>query len=316
MVQGPLSTAPAAVVAAVFRALNIEAHSISGKISEDSFNPMVNVQFDATDDLMLYASYAKGTKAGGFDIRSNSLPTSTTVAKPGAFEFEDESADNFEAGLKYKGRNVAFNLSVYRTDYKDLQVNIFDGTLNFNVRNAAEARTQGVEADFRAAIADGLTVSGAVAYLDFKFTNFTDGQCFYLQVPGANGFCDYSGKRNALSPKWSGNLNVDYTTPVTSDMKVAFNVNADFSSSYIAAANLDPRTHQDGYVKLGARLALAQVDDRWEVALIGRNLTNQRILQTASSMPLATTITRNAGNAYNGIVDRPRTIAVQLTGRF
>ena len=316
IVQGPLSTAPAPVVAAVFRALNIEAHSISGKISEDSFNPMVNVQYDATDDLMLYASYAKGTKAGGFDIRSNSLPTSTTVAKPGAFEFEDESADNFEAGLKYKGRNVAFNLSVYRTDYKDLQVNIFDGTLNFNVRNAAEARTQGVEADFRAALAPGLTVSGAVAYLDFKFSNFTDGQCYYLQTPGANGFCDYSGKRNALSPKWSGNLNLDYTTPVTSGMKVAFNVNADFSSSYIAAANLDPRTHQDGYVKLGARLALAQVDDRWEVALIGRNLTNQRILQTGSSMPLATTITGNAGNAYNGIVDRPRTIAVQLTGRF
>ena len=316
IVQGPLSTAPAPVVAAVFRALNIEAHSISGKISEDSFNPMVNIQYDATDDLMLYASYAKGTKAGGFDIRSNSLPTSTTVAKPGAFEFEDESADNFEAGLKYKGRNVAFNLSVYRTDYKDLQVNIFDGTLNVNVRNAAEARTQGVEADFRAALAPGLTVSGAVAYLDFKFSNFTDGQCYYLQTPGANGFCDYSGKRNALSPKWSGNLNVDYTTPATSDMKVAFNVNADFSSSYIAAANLDPRTHQDGYVKLGARLALAEVDDRWEVALIGRNLTNQRILQTGSSMPLATTITGNAGNAYNGIVDRPRTIAVQLTGRF
>jgi outer membrane receptor protein involved in Fe transport len=316
IVQGPLSTAPAPVVAAVFRALNIEAHSISGKISEDSFNPMVNVQYDATDELMLYASYARGTKAGGFDIRSNSLPTSTTVARPGAFIFEDESADNFEAGLKYKGRSVAFNVSLYRTDYKDLQVNIFDGTLNFNVRNAAEARTQGVEADFRAALAPGLTVSGAVAYLDFKFTNFTDGQCFYLQTPGPNGFCDYSGKRNALSPKWSGNLNLDYTTPVTSDIKVALNVNADFSSSYIAAVNLDPRTHQDGYVKLGARLALAEVDDRWEVALIGRNLTNQRILQTASSMPLATTITRGAGNAYNGIVDRPRTIAVQLTGRF
>ena len=316
IVQGPLSTAPAAVVAAVFRALNIEAHSIAGKLSEDSFNPMVNVQFDATDDLMLYASYARGTKAGGFDIRSNSLPTSTTVAKPGAFEFQDESADNFEAGLKYKGRDVAFNLSFYRTKYKDLQVNIFDGTLNFNVRNAAAARTQGIEADFRAALAEGLTISGAIAYLDFKFTNFTDGQCYYLQTPGPSGFCDYSGKRNALSPKWSGNLNVDYWTPVGSDLKLSFNVNADFSSSYIAAANLDPRTYQGSYAKLGARIALGQIDNRWEVALIGRNLTDQRILQTGSAMPLATTITGGAGNAYNGIVDRPRTIAVQVTGRF
>jgi len=316
IVQGPLSTAPAAVVAAVFRALNIEAHSIAGKLSEDSFNPMVNVQFDATDDLMLYASYARGTKAGGFDIRSNSLPTSTTVAKPGAFEFQDESADNFEAGLKYKGRDVAFNLSFYRTKYKDLQVNIFDGTLNFNVRNAAAARTQGIEADFRAALAEGLTISGAIAYLDFKFTNFTDGQCYYLQTPGPGGFCDYSGKRNALTPKWSGNLNVDYWTPVGSDLKLSFNVNADFSSSYIAAANLDPRTYQGSYAKLGARIALGQIDNRWEVALIGRNLTDQRILQTGSAMPLATTITGGAGNAYNGIVDRPRTIAVQVTGRF
>ena len=316
IVQGPLSTAPAAVVAAVFRALNIEAHSIAGKLSEDSFNPMGNVQFDATDDLMLYASYARGTKAGGFDIRSNSLPTSTTVAKPGAFEFQDESADNFEAGLKYKGRDVAFNLSFYRTKYKDLQVNIFDGTLNFNVRNAAAARTQGIEADFRAALAEGLTISGAIAYLDFKFTNFTDGQCYYLQTPGPGGFCDYSGKRNALSPKWSGNLNVDYWTPVGSDLKLSFNVNADFSSSYIAAANLDPRTYQGSYAKLGARVALGQIDNRWEVALIGRNLTDQRILQTGSAMPLATTITGGAGNAYNGIVDRPRTIAVQVTGRF
>ncbi|MBN8805080.1 MAG: TonB-dependent receptor [Sphingopyxis terrae] len=316
IVQGPLSTAPAAVVAAVFRALNIEAHSIAGKLSEDSFNPMVNVQFDATDDLMLYASYARGTKAGGFDIRSNSLPTSTTVAKPGAFEFQDESADNFEAGLKYKGRDVAFNLSFYRTKYKDLQVNIFDGTLNFNVRNAAAARTQGIEADFRAALAEGLTISGAIAYLDFKFTNFTDGQCYYLQTPGPGGFCDYSGKRNALTPKWSGNLNVDYWTPVGSDLKLSFNVNADFSSSYIAAANLDPRTYQGSYAKLGARVALGQIDNRWEVALIGRNLTDQRILQTGSAMPLATTITGGAGNAYNGIVDRPRTIAVQVTGRF
>lgn len=316
IVQGPLSTAPAPVVAAVFRALNIEAHSIAGKLSEDSFNPMVNLQYDATDDLMLYASYARGTKAGGFDIRSNSLPNSTTVAKPGEFMFEDESADNFEAGLKYKSRNVAFNLSFYRTKYKDLQVNIFDGTLNFNVRNAAAARTQGVEADFRAALAPGLTLSGAVAYLDFEFTNFTDGQCYYLQTPGPGGFCDYTGKRNGLTPEWSGNLNLDYSTPVSEGLKLSFNVNADFSSSYIAAVNLDPRTKQDSYAKLGARLALAEVDNKWEIALIGRNLTNQRILQTASSMPLATTITRGAGNAYNGIIDRPRTIAVQLTGRF
>lgn len=182
--RGPLNTGAtpailAPVVVATFRALNIEAHSISGKLSEDSFNPMANIQYDINDDLMFYASFARGTKAGGFDVRSNSVPGSTTVARPGAFAFEEEKADNFEAGLKYKTRDLAVNLSLYRTTYKDLQTNVFDGTLNFNVRNASGAKTQGIEADMRWALDEHFTLSGAVAYLDFEFTNFLNGQCYF-----------------------------------------------------------------------------------------------------------------------------------------
>lgn len=315
--RGPLNTFAPAIVIGTFRALNIEAHGISGELSEDSFNPMANIQFDVTDDLMLYASFARGTKAGGFDVRSNSLPTSTTVARPGAFQFEDERADNLEAGLKYKTRSLAFNLSVYRTKYKDLQTNVFDGTLNFNVRNAAAARTQGVEADLRWAVDEHFTLSGAVAYLDFEFSNFTQGQCFFRQVPDVTGgFCNYTGKRNNLTPKWSGNLNGDFSHDLNDTLKLGVNLNADFSSSYIAAANLDPNTRQAGYVKMGARLSLGHVEDKWSIALIGRNLTNERIKQTASALPLATTITRNTGVAYNAIYDRPRNIALAFDLKF
>ncbi len=315
--RGPLNTFPLPVVVGTFRALNIEAHAISGRLSENSFNPMANIQYDVTDDLMFYASFARGTKAGGFDIRSNSLPTSTTVARPGAFEFTDERADNYEAGFKYKTRTLAVNLSVYRTTYKDLQTNVFDGTLNFNVRNAAGARTQGVEADMRWAVDEHFTLSGAVAYLDFEFTNFLQGQCYFQQVsdvPG--GFCNYSGKRNALSPKWSGNLNGDFSHDIGDTVKMGVNLNADFSSGFVTAANLDPRTDQDGYVKMGARLSLGAIDDQWSIALVGRNLTNERIKQTAGAVPLATTITRNTGIAYNAIYDRPRNIALVVDFKF
>ena len=322
--RGPLSLSPpsgapisAAAVTGTFRALNIEAHSITGKLSEDSFNPMANVQLDVTDDLMAYVSFARGTKAGGFDVRSNSLPNSTTVARPGTFLFEDESADSFEAGFKYKTRSLAFNVSAYRTKYKDLQTNVFDGVLNFNVRNASGAKTQGVEADLRWAVDDHFTLSGAVAYLDFKFTNFPRGQCFFQQVPDQpGGFCSYTGKRNAITPEWSGNLNGDFSHEIGRDFKLGINLNADFSSSYIPAANLDPRTRQDSYVKIGARLSLGHIDDTWSVALIGRNLTNERIRQTAGNLPLATTITGNRGVAYNAIYDRPRNIAVSLDFKF
>ena len=277
---------------------------------------MANIQYDITGDLMFYASFARGSKAGGFDIRGNSLPTSTTVATPGAFVFGDEQADNFEAGLKYKTRNLAINVSAYRTKYRDLQTNVFDGVLSFNVRNASGAKTQGVEADMRWAIDDHFTLSGAIAYLDFEFTNFPLGQCFFQQVPDNGTFCSYSGQRNALTPKWSGNLNGDFSHEIGGNMKFGINLNADFSSSYIAAANLDPRTRQSGYVKMGARVSLGHIDNNWTIAMVGRNLTNERIMQTAGALPLATTFTGGAGIAYNAIYDRPRNIALQFDVKF
>lgn len=319
--RGPLSLAAMppisdAAVIGTFRALNIEAHNISGKLSESSFNPMANIQYDITDDLMFYASFARGSKAGGFDIRGNSLPTSTTVATPGAFVFGDEQADNFEAGLKYKTRNLAINISAYHTKYSDLQTNVFDGVLSFNVRNASGAKTQGVEADMRWAVDEHFTLSGAIAYLDFEFTNFPLGQCFFQQVPDNGTFCSYSGQRNALTPEWSGNINGDFSHEIGGNMELGVNLNADFSSSYIAAANLDPRTRQGGYVKMGARLSLGHVDKNWTVALVGRNLTNERIMQTAGALPLATTFTGGRGIAYNAIYDRPRNIALQFDLKF
>jgi outer membrane receptor protein involved in Fe transport len=314
--KGPANLVPVPVVETVFRALNIEAHSIAGDLSESSFNPMANIKFDLSDNTMLYATYARGSKAGGFDVRSNSLPTSTTVARPGAFKFDEETADNIEAGIRYNRSDVSLHISAYHTKYKDLQVNIFDGTLNFNVRNAAEAVTKGIEADGRVAVGEYVVLSAAVAYLDFEFENFPNGQCYFQQTPGAGGFCDYSGERNALTPEWSGTLGFDFARPLGNALKFGFNFNVDFSSSYIALANLDPRTKQDSFEKIGARVSIGSADDRWEVAIIGRNLTDETILQTAGAMPLATTITRGTGVAYNGIFDRPKSIALSARYRF
>jgi iron complex outermembrane recepter protein len=312
-----LPTISDAAVSGTFRAVNIEAHSISEKLTENSLNPMANIQYDVTDDLLIYGSFARGTKAGGFDVRSNSTPTSTTVARPGAFQFDDERADNFEVGLKYKGKNLALSLALYRTKYADLQTSVFDGTLNFNVRNAARATTQGIEADARWAVGDHLTLSGGIAYLDFAFTDFPNGQCAFQQPPDtAGGFCNYAGQRNLLSPKWSGNVAADFKHDINDRLKFGAGFSADFSSSYVSSANLDPRTRQGGFVKIGARVSLGAVDDSWAISLIGRNLTNERIIQNSNALPLATTFTGNQGIAYSAIYDRPVNVALAFDLKF
>lgn len=314
--KGPTNPFPIANVRAVWRAVRVVDHAISGRFSENSTTPMVNIQYDVTPDLMAYASYAKGVKAGGFDIRSNALPT--TPGFPGAFIFKPEKADSYEGGLKFQNRTLALSVSYYNTKYKDLQTITFDGGIGFNVDNASAAKVQGVEAEGRVSLGDHVRLSGSVAYLDFKYTDWQRGQCPFGQAPNVQpgNFCDYTGTRATFTPKWSGNVAADFTYPVSEGLQIALNVNADISSSYRSGNVLDPFTDQSGYAKIGARLALGTIDDGWEVAIVGRNLTNERIVLTSGQLPLSTTLTGNTGTAYTGIFDRPRNIAVQTSLKF
>lgn len=271
--KGSTNVFPITTVRAVWGGgLRVFEHDISGKISENSTTPMVNLQYDVSDSLMLYASYARGAKAGGFDIRSNALPPT------GAFIFRPEKADSFEGGFKFKSRNLQLAVSYYNTTYKDLQTQTFDGGIGFNVNNASAAKVQGIEAEGRVSIGNHVQLSGAVAYLDFKYTDWKQGQCPFGFTPNVTpgNFCDYTGSRATFAPKWSGNLVADFKYPMSDNLQLGLNLNADFSSSYRSGNVLDPFGDQAGYAKLGARLSLGTIDDGWEVALVGRNLTNER----------------------------------------
>lgn len=307
---------PRSLLQATWEALRVVEHAINGNISENSTTPMANIQYDVTPELMAYASYARGVKAGGFDIRSNSLPT--TASFPGAFQFRPESADSFEGGLKFRSNNLSLAVSYYNTTYKDLQTSTFDGGIGFNVDNASAAKVQGVEAEGRVGIGDYVQLSGSVAYLDFRYTDWRRGQCPFGLAPNVQpgNFCDYTGTRATFAPEWSGNLAADFEYPVSDTLQLSLNLNAEFSSSYRAGNVLDAFTEQAAFTRIGARLAVGTIDDGWEIALVGRNLTNQRVLLTAGQLPLSTTLTGGAGTAYSGIYDRPRNIAVQVQGKF
>ncbi|MFN5902064.1 MAG: TonB-dependent receptor [Novosphingobium sp.] len=317
IVAGPTNTFPIPTVRALWGALRVAEHSIQGDISENSTTPMANIQFDITPELMAYASYAKGVKAGGFDIRSNALPTHPTF--PGSFFFRPESANNYAVGLKYKSRNLAVSVNYYNTKYKDLQTLTFDGGIGFNVNNASAAKVEGVEAEARVGIGDHVQLSGSVAYLDFKYTDWRQGQCPFGTAPNVQpgNFCDYSGARATFAPKWSGNAAADFEYPVGDTLQIRLNVNVDFSSRYQTNATIiDPSSYQEGFARIGARLALGHIDDKWEIALIGRNLNNRRVILTSGALPLATTLTGNTGVANTGIFDRPRNIALQASVKF
>jgi iron complex outermembrane recepter protein len=263
---------------------------VDGKLSKWRFTPSIVAQYEASQDVMLYASYTMGAKSGGFDYRANNKGASATMEE--AFDFADEKATNYEAGtkLRFWGGRAELNTAAYYTTYKDLQVSVFDGILGFNVGNAAKARVYGIEADGRVALTPELTARSSFAWTDFKYKDYKTGQCFPGQTQdvtdAAHGLCDFTGRTSQLVAKYSGTAALDYRTALTSTLDLMASADLFYTSKYNASPTLDPRLVQDGYAKINARIGIGS-QGRWEVAVLGKNLTDRKPLTFADVTPLA-----------------------------
>ncbi|MCF6220157.1 MAG: TonB-dependent receptor [Robiginitomaculum sp.] len=292
-----------------------------GSRNKTTFSPDVKLVWDVSDDTMLYASWAQGFKSGGFDFRANNRGTFATSNE--AFEFDDEKANNFELGGKFKlGGSAELNATAYYTKFNDLQVSIFDGVLGFNVRNAATSVVKGIELDGRWALSDHVRLNGGLSLMDFEFTDFRDGQCYFGQNNPAdpnfsrvqpNGLCDYTGLSNQLVSDFSGNLALDFDHPI-GDYEITGLASLFYASAYDSAATKDPAGRQDGYVKLNARIAFAPQDGPWEIALLGKNLTDEILRTYSGDVPLAgSSFGRKTNYTF---FSQGRTIALQGRVKF
>ena len=311
--------------------LGIIQHDISGSRKETNVSPLLNLQYRASDRSLAYLSISQGYKSGGFDARSNkptSLPAVQGVTGPaGTFEFEDERATTYEFGIKSasESRRAEGSIAAFYTDYKDLQTSAFDGRIGFNVGNGS-AEVRGIEFEGRWRPFNPLTLKTSMAVLDFHWTRY-NGQCYFdLSVATGGvgnavddngvplpGNCNYAGKNNQFSPHFSGVLSAEYAINVGPGA-FTFTVDAVHSGSYLQSLNLDPMLRQEAYTKLNARLAIGDARDHWQVAVVGRNLTDKTTVSYAADSPLAQALFR--ARSYYGFVDPPRSVAVELQLRF
>ncbi len=294
------------------------SHPVSGHISDTTFTPDVKLYWDVSDDTMLYASIVQGSKSGGFDFRGNNKASSATLEE--AFEFESEEATSFEIGGKMSLLDGAaeLNFAAYITKYDDLQVSIFDGTLGFNVGNAAKAEVKGLEVDGRWQATDNLMLTGSLAFTDFEFDDYTNGQCYFGQAPNgpqaSDGFCDYTGETNQLASDYQGTFGAHHSIELSGGMELNTNLNIFFTDEYHASASLDPALIQDAYATVNFRIGLSNPINGWDIALLGENLTDEDIILFGGDAPLSGS-TFGAIAKYN-FVAPGRSVGVQFTKKF
>jgi iron complex outermembrane receptor protein len=252
--------------------------------AEFAFTPRESLRFAWNDAADLYASWALGYKAGGFNELS--LDGSSD-----GLEFGPERAESWEVGAKLlllDGSAMA-NLALFREDVHDLQVFTLEPpTYAARAVNAGKARSQGVEADLGWQLTRWISVVGSIGFDDAKFLRFPFGSCTQDR-PNTDGDadprCDQSGQPLYHTPKWTSMVTPNVRVPLGSipflgitpgwlgaiDGIGSFTV--DYQDTHFTSITNDPRTRQPSFVRFGARLGLA--DDRygWSCGVAVENLT-------------------------------------------
>jgi len=290
-----------------------EGHNLQGERNETSFTPLINVSYKIDEDIMAYASATTGFKAGGFDARANNV---------NSWEFKEEEATAYELGIKslLLEDTLEVNLSFYRTEYDNLQVSQFDGVLGFNVGNAKETVVQGVEVEGRWIILDGLSMQYGMAYLDHEYKDFTNGNCHSRQVPdgdmGADGnqLCDYTGKSGQYTPKFTASIGFDYFTDISFLGFEYFRTTLGLyhSAKQNVDVNLNPLYEVEAYDKVDMRIALES--ENWNIALFGKNMTNEEVLTYVGNNPLSGSTFGT--DTFYGFIDKPAIYGIQLDYNF
>jgi outer membrane receptor protein involved in Fe transport len=281
---------------------------------EDHLTGNVGLQWNPNADSLLYLSVSSGYKAGGFD-EDNALGSLANA------EFEDETVLGVEAGGKFtvldgRGR---INAALFHSKYEDLQVSAFDGNAAFVVGNAAESVVTGLEADWTFAVTKHLVLSGALALLNAEYDSFPNSACTSAQYiawvaagnPRATCTQDLSGRQLQFAPDWSANIAAQYIRPIVNDLEFGFSVDVNASDDMVIAADGDKLLDQKAHEKINARISLAAVDGKWQIAVVGKNLGNEATTTFGNDVPLGSL---GFDGTYFQHIDPPRTIT--LRGRW
>ena len=308
---GPPTTSTALINA---RLGVLRPQTYAARDRDGSLSGRANLAWQAGEDVLLYASFARGFKSGGINMSglpldANNQPAlATAVVRP-------ERNTTWEAGLKTRfwDSRATLNLAAYRTTVTDFQATIVDSSQTVALRgylsNIPEVRVQGIEAD--AALRFGrLSLTGALAYADGTYADYPRGPCPLERQIAATAACDLTGRRLAGLPRWSATLSGDYTVPLGAGA-VVLHADSNWRSGYFGDPTLSRFTFIEGYnltnASIGYRRENAQ-GQGWEIAVFARNLFDANYIQN---------LTIQAGNSglILGTPSDPRTLGVTIRVR-
>ena len=345
----PLLAGPLGGLAAGIIGLSCQGNStaelnnvaLSDSRSEDEFTGTAIISYKPIDDLLIYGSYSRGYKAGGFNLDRSALTSSTLVNPATAgttanLQFDQETVNAYEIGAKYATRNFTASIAAFRQEFDSFQLNTFNGSV-FLVQNInacdddlngadrdASATTgacdpdnvkygvvaQGVELEAGINPVDYVNVSMGITYTDTSYENNLVGRDTGVPLDPALRLLPGDNLSNA--PELTATASLSYTPPIgNSGLSGLFYVNARTTGDYNTGSDLLYGKEQDGYTLVNARVGVRGPDDKWAIEAFAQNLFNKDYTQVAFNTPFVA-----EQQTYSAFLAEPRTYGIKVSGRF
>ena len=230
-----------------------------------SISPKLGVDVQVNDDTMAYAYVAHGFKGGGFNGLAVGNPQ--ILASP----YNEETVWTLEGGIKTDllDNRLRLNAAVFYNQYDDIQMTaIIDiGSFSFAEQNVGKATVLGLEIEASARLSEGLRIFGNLGFMTDRYDRLDP-----LSSAAQNNAADLP-----VTPAATGMVGFSYEQPISAsgaDLKLQFG--ADFGYVGDHFGSVTNSVLVDAFYQLNAYVAIGTNDDRWQLRLAGKNVTDEQ----------------------------------------
>lgn len=232
-------------------------------------SPKIGVNYQLSDDVLLFASVADGFKSGGFNEGNVGANVSAVVSP--------ENLRSYELGAKTEwfDRRLRLNITGFQYDYDDLQAQSFviaDGEPVQILTNAARSVTRGIEVEFDAQPTEALSLNGFVSYLDAEYRSFPNAV-----ISGSGAIGDVSGNTMPYAPEWKWGFGAQYKRRLGTGGALTFGENYTWTGEHFYDEFNSPGTFEEAHGSLSAYVRYTSPDEHWRAEIYGSNLTDEKI---------------------------------------
>jgi len=288
--------------------VGLPTNDVQGERTEGEITPMVVLKYSPSIDTHYYGSVSTGFKGGGFDYALISDNDSE-------FEYDEEKVLSYEMGAKFLllDNRANLNIAFFYSTFKNIQSSTYSGGTALVVSNAGEILTQGIEINSTIKLTSYFDIGFSYGYLNSKYVNFDDAACYVGQtteegcnVIGTLRTRSLSGERTQFSPENSINLYLATSHHVFNNTFTT-KLDVNYIDEFVITGDLDPRLDQPALTIVNLRLSYAAKN--YELALLGKNLTNTHSTFWSSDIPFSR-------GSYTLFSERFRSIALQYSYDF